>query len=180
MCFNFDSNADLSKPLVNYFLKILGSQINKSNGEEKSLADYFKQKKQSLVQKLKEENKRFSSGGLNTTKDFDKSELIQRRKEMMKSNRKGQNVDTMSSSGFPRDYTRTPDLSQMGLSGFPTSPIEIRKNTDTTMISGYSNVLSQNGSRRNTRELNSSLMERLAQGQKQKVRSIINKINLIL
>lgn len=94
---------------------------------------------------------------------------------MLKSQKKGQNPDTMSSSGFPRDFTRTPDLSQIGLSGFPTSPIEIRKNTDITIISGYSNVLSQNNSRRNTRELNSSLMERLTQGQKQKVRKLKEK-----
>jgi len=158
MCFNFDNNKNDIKP-----------QLRKSNGEEKSLADYFKQKKQSLFHKLKEENKRFSTGGHNTTKELDKSDLIQRRKDMMKSNRKGKETDTMSSSGFPRDFTRTPDLSQIGLSGFPTSPIEIRKNTDITVISGYSNVLSQNGSRRNTRELNASLMERLAHGQKQKL-----------
>jgi len=99
----------------------------------------------------------------------------------MKSNKKGKETDTMSSSGFPRDFTRTPDLSQIGLSGFPTSPIEIRKNTDITVISGYSNVLSQNGSRRNTRELNASLMERLAHGQKQKVRlHLIIFFNLIV
>lgn len=124
-----------------------------------------------MASKLDDENRRFSTFSNNQTKEIDKEDLIQRRRDMMKSSsKKNQILDTMSSGAPVREFTQTPDLPSASYSGFPTSPIGGRRN-DSTVLTEYSSNMLSNVSRRNTRELNSSLMDRLAQGQKVKVKN---------
>ncbi len=160
MCFDFTPNKD-----------------NVDTNESKSIADYFKQSKGSLANRLEEENKRFSTVSAITTKEFDKEELYQRRKSMMKSSKKNRDVDAISNISQIRDENnRTPDLSSMGLSqisGFALSPMDIRKTGGNFLkvpsAGNKINIVPEPSSRRNTSTLNSSLLDRLAQGQKPKV-----------
>lgn len=85
------------------------------------------------------------------------------------SSKKNQVLDTMSSGAPVREFTQTPDLPSASYSGFPTSPIGGGRRNDSSVLTEYSSNMVSHASRRNTRELNSSLMERLAQGQKVKV-----------
>ena len=174
MCFDFTPNRD--------------NDLKVETNESKSIADYFKQSKGSLANKLEEENKRFSTVSNITTRELDKEELYQRRKSMMKSSKKNRDVDAISNISQIRDFNnRTPDLSSMGLSqisGFALSPMGTRKTGggDFLKVPGGNkiNIVPEPNTRRNTSTLNSSLIERLAQGQKPKVRDYEGDISCFI
>ena len=128
-----------------------------------------------MFQKLEVENKRFSTGH-NMTKEIGPEDLVQIRKELRtRVSKKSRNNESSISPMHTRELNQTPDISNIGLLGLPTSPVEAGRQSNRTMISNNSSNILPNMSRRNTKEVNGSILERLALGQKHKVKHMTSE-----